>query len=149
MIRDALEHLTSRECTLGGYTSMEAVFYPRDCQCETIAAMVFTAGRDSCHFMGPAAPHTMAREILLCSGPNGTNAEYVLFLAWFLRRYIPESIGSDAHLDDLERALRHQLTLQQKTEECVIRSMLKPDDLYFEKCEFCSNSEITQSTSPS
>ena len=82
----------------------------------------------------------MAKEIIECSGPNGTNVEYVLFLTWFLRKYIPESNGFDSHLDDLETALTEEIQLQGKSEKDFIRPLLKPPHLEFKKCEKCVTS---------
>lgn len=136
-IQDALGHLTSRECTLGGYGATTVNFYPRECQCAAMETLVFMAGAGSACYLGPAPSDIMAGEIYACAGPNGTNVEYVLFLAWFLRQYIPESQGYDEHLDSLEESLLQVISREHKTQEDFIRPLLKPMNLIFETCVKC------------
>ena len=138
MIQHAMSHLNSRECTLGGYDATNVTFYPRDCVCgHTINAVVFLASPHSEFWLGANTIDEMVPEILERSGPNGTNAEYILFIAWFIRRYIPESINKDKHLFEFENALFEEIHARGKTGHDYYRAHLKPNELIFNACEFC------------
>ena len=60
--------------------------------------VVYRAAEDNPAFLGPAPPREMATQINRCSGPSGSNRDYVLNLARALR-----SLGvSDPHVFEVE-----------------------------------------------
>lgn len=74
---DALPYLDERECQLGGYTTALSVFYP-SCGAEPFPALLYLATPDSCHWLGHAAEHEIAKQIVMSAGPSGHNVEYLL-----------------------------------------------------------------------
>ncbi|CAI9724471.1 putative glutathione-specific gamma-glutamylcyclotransferase 2 [Octopus vulgaris] len=100
-IQDALSHLETRETKLGGYRCIETQFHPRDTfDNQTINVICYTATSNNSQYLGPCDTDQMAEQIIWASGTCGTNSEYVLKLAQFIRDYIPED--EDEHLFDLE-----------------------------------------------
>lgn len=55
-------------------------------------------------FLGEATLDVMARQIAERRGPSGTNAEYILKLANFMREEVPQA--EDEHLFQLEEAVK-------------------------------------------
>ncbi|XP_033637965.1 putative glutathione-specific gamma-glutamylcyclotransferase 2 [Asterias rubens] len=128
-IQAALRHLTTRECRLGGYAiNNNTTFYTRN-GCEH-TVMVFTATSECEHYMGPAAPETIASQIVNSRGMSGHNLEYLFRLADIVRELIPED--NDEHLFDLEeKAKRILRNLQGRTmsqEMCLDSVVENVDD---------------------
>lgn len=110
----ALPYLSTRECQLGGYKIFTVNFYPRPILSPTNNnyitgekrdALMYIAVPENRHWLGEAPLLDIAKQILQCRGPSGTNVEYLLRLADFMRDEIPEAL--DDHLFSLERLVRN------------------------------------------
>lgn len=108
----ALPYLDTRECTLGGYRIYTVNFHPRpDCFSSSPSslqekknAVLYIAVPENKHWLGAAPLPDIAKQILECHGPSGSNVEYLLRLAEFMRDEVPEAL--DEHLFSLERLVR-------------------------------------------
>ncbi|CAH0596204.1 unnamed protein product [Chrysodeixis includens] len=108
----ALPYLTTRECQLGGYRTYTVNFHPRpdleeyssSSSNEKKDALLYIAVPENQHWLGSAPLPDIAKQILECKGSSGTNAEYLLRLADFMRDEIPEAL--DEHLFSLERLVK-------------------------------------------
>jgi cation transport regulator ChaC len=72
---------------------------------ERVPGLVYIAGPDNDHFLGPAPVSEIARQIALAVGPSGANPEYVFELARSLR----EIGAEDEHVFAVEAALAKRL----------------------------------------
>lgn len=112
----ALEYLKQRECTLGGYATIDTKFFPRIASenseiCgEAFPVLVYIATDKNTHWLGETSTYSIAQQIANSSGPSGHNVEYVLRLAKFMREEIPHAI--DEHLYDLENYVKEILAKQ-------------------------------------
>ncbi|XP_072402363.1 glutathione-specific gamma-glutamylcyclotransferase 1 [Diabrotica undecimpunctata] len=95
----AIPYLSQRECKLGGYISHFTDFYPL--QGESFKVLVYIATPNNPHWMGQADAKTLAEQIVKCKGASGSNVEYVLRLANFVREHFSDQ--QDPHLFELER----------------------------------------------
>lgn len=113
----ALPYLSTRECQLGGYRTYTVNFHPQPCFFEPSSSMslsvqtsdkkdalLYIAVPENRHWLGAAPLPEIAKQILECHGSSGSNAEYLLKLADFMREEIPEAL--DDHLFSLERLVR-------------------------------------------
>ncbi|VVC95050.1 unnamed protein product [Leptidea sinapis] len=104
----ALPYLSTRECQLGGYRTYSINFHPRTLPSTSNNtgknALLYVAIPENRHWLGAAPLPDIARQILECHGPSGSNAEYLLRLADFMREEVPEAL--DEHLFSLERLVR-------------------------------------------
>lgn len=113
----ALEYLEKRECTLGGYITEYAKFYPRvafdnsEISGEAFPVLLYIATPENCHWMGDDCPKKMAHQIAESSGPSGHNVEYLLRLAEFVRDEVPGA--DDEHLFTLEKNVKEILQHRQ------------------------------------
>lgn len=73
-------------------------------------AMMYVATEDNRHWLGKAPLHSMAEQIAECHGPSGSNADYLLNLARFMRTELP--MAKDDHLFELERLVRERLAVR-------------------------------------
>ncbi|XP_041352383.1 putative glutathione-specific gamma-glutamylcyclotransferase 2 [Gigantopelta aegis] len=105
-VTKALDHLTNRECTNGGYTSLVTTFYPRD-KNNCVPVLVFTATEDNPCYLGDADLPQMSKQIVTAKGHAGSNVEYVTKIADYVRNHIPED--NDEHLFDLDTKVRDDL----------------------------------------
>lgn len=107
-IRDsaALPYLEKRECALGGYLTTIATFHSRD-GARQFPVVIYIATNKNEHWLGEASLQIIARQITECSGPSGHNVEYLLRLAEFMHRYLPEAY--DEHLFTLELLVRSKI----------------------------------------
>lgn len=103
----SLRYLDERESKLGGYRSLFVQFRPRDPREDPFPALVYIATANNPLYLGPTDTATLADEVLASSGPSGTNAEYVLRLAQFMREEVPDVW--DEHLFSLESLIRVRL----------------------------------------
>ncbi|XP_064550894.1 glutathione-specific gamma-glutamylcyclotransferase 1 [Drosophila montana] len=109
----ALEYLKQRECTLGGYATLETKFFPRVASHDTpfsgeaVEVMVYVATPENRHWLGDAPLAVIAEQIANCRGPSGHNAEYLLRLALFMHEEIPGV--RDEHLFELERLVLEEI----------------------------------------
>ncbi|XP_048516266.1 glutathione-specific gamma-glutamylcyclotransferase 1 isoform X2 [Athalia rosae] len=99
----ALPYLEKRECALGGYLTQLTTFYSKD-GTRSFPALVYIATTSNQHWLGDAPVTSIATQITECSGPSGHNVEYVLRLADFMHKYLPEA--NDEHLFSLEMLVR-------------------------------------------
>ncbi|KAH8281154.1 hypothetical protein KR054_012508 [Drosophila jambulina] len=109
----ALEYLKQRECTLGGYATIDTKFFPRVASQDTpfsgeaVEVLVYIATPENIHWSGDAPLEEIAKQIVTCRGPSGHNAEYLLRLAMFMHEEIPGV--RDDHLFELERLVLEEL----------------------------------------
>ncbi|TDG49289.1 hypothetical protein AWZ03_004378 [Drosophila navojoa] len=109
----ALEYLKQRECTLGGYATLDAKFFPRVASHgtpfsgEALEVLVYVATPENIHWLGDAPLEVIAHQIANSRGPSGHNAEYLLRLALFMHEEIPGV--RDEHLFELERLLLEEI----------------------------------------
>lgn len=103
-----LEYLKKRECTLGGYVTLDTKFYPRlasgntdEISGEAIPALVYIATEKNDHWLGDTSDKEIAEQIVNSTGPSGHNVEYLLRLAKFMKEELPGAY--DEHLFTLER----------------------------------------------
>ncbi|MEZ4330650.1 MAG: gamma-glutamylcyclotransferase [Myxococcota bacterium] len=102
---DVLRALDHRE--RGGYARLEIeIGLAPDGEEErgeqTVGGLVYVAGPDNPHYLGPAPLEAIAAQIAVARGPSGANAEYVFELAASLRR-----MGADdPHVFALDALLR-------------------------------------------
>ncbi|XP_041982712.1 putative glutathione-specific gamma-glutamylcyclotransferase 2 [Aricia agestis] len=109
----ALPYLSTRECQLGGYKIYTVNFHPRPdffqpsssrSQADKRDALLYIAVPENKHWLGAAPLPDIAKQILECHGSSGSNAEYLLRLADFMRDEVPEAL--DEHLFSLERLVK-------------------------------------------
>ncbi|XP_013195757.2 putative glutathione-specific gamma-glutamylcyclotransferase 2 [Amyelois transitella] len=108
----ALPYLSNRECQLGGYKTYTVYFYPRPAFSPATSrsfpdkrnALLYIAVPENRHWLGAAPLPDIAKQIIECRGSSGSNVEYLLRLADFMRDEIPEAL--DEHLFSLERLVR-------------------------------------------
>ncbi|XP_026314913.1 putative glutathione-specific gamma-glutamylcyclotransferase 2 [Hyposmocoma kahamanoa] len=96
------EHLDFRE--KNGYTRKSVMFYPQDPKMKQFPLTLYIATEDNESYAGPASVEDIAKQIINCSGPSGTNKDYVYKLAETLRNLMPGV--KDDHLFALEEALK-------------------------------------------
>ncbi|XP_076634831.1 putative glutathione-specific gamma-glutamylcyclotransferase 2 isoform X1 [Colletes latitarsis] len=113
----ALPYLKNRECTLGGYVTTLSTFYSRDGD-KDVTAIIFIATCKNEQWLGEAPLNSIATQISECSGPSGHNVEYLLRLAEFMHRYLPEA--QDEHLFTLELLVRSRI----KEENMCLRLLM-------------------------
>lgn len=111
----ALPYLSTRECQLGGYRIFTVDFHPKPSFFEPLngnqnftekrKALLYIAMPENRHWLGAAPLSDVAKQILECQGPAGTNVEYLLRLANFMRDEVPEAL--DEHLFSLERLVKN------------------------------------------
>lgn len=90
---EVLKHLDHRE--KNGYERIEVGI---EFDTEPVDGLVYRATPDNFAFLGPASMSDMAAQINRCSGPSGTNRDYLLQLARALR-----DLGAyDSHVFELE-----------------------------------------------
>lgn len=108
----ALSYLKQRECTLGGYTTLYAKFYPRvaadDMELcgEAFPALVYIATEENSHWIGDTPLPIIAQQIAESHGPSGHNVEYLIRLANFMRDELKGVVVEDEHLFELEKIVR-------------------------------------------
>lgn len=113
----ALDYLKQRECTLGGYATIDTKFFPRVASQDTpfsgeaVEVLVYVATPENIHWLGDDPVEEIAQQIVSCRGPSGHNAEYLLRLALFMHEEIPGV--RDDHLFELERLVLEELYRRQ------------------------------------
>ena len=85
----------------GGYERHRVALEALD-DASRIDAVIYVAGPDNPHWLGPAPPDAIARTIAARRGPSGPNDEYLLRLEAWLRGLGVE----DRHVFELADALR-------------------------------------------
>ncbi|XP_012525259.1 putative glutathione-specific gamma-glutamylcyclotransferase 2 [Monomorium pharaonis] len=102
----ALSYLENRECSLGGYLMTIATFHSRDGN-RQFPVVIYIATSKNEQWLGDASLQTIAHQITESSGSSGHNVEYLLRLAEFMHRYLPEA--HDEHLFTLEMLVRSRI----------------------------------------
>ncbi|KAL4717316.1 hypothetical protein ACJJTC_017203 [Scirpophaga incertulas] len=133
----ALPYLCTRECKLGGYRTYTVNFHPRpslfqpnNSPLDKKDALLYIAVPGNQHWLGSAPLPDIAKQILECHGPSGPNVEYLLRLADFMRREVPEAL--DEHLFSLERLVRN---FAADMKVCLKTLMGEPPEVKEEKQE--------------
>ncbi|XP_012221076.1 putative glutathione-specific gamma-glutamylcyclotransferase 2 [Linepithema humile] len=102
----AVPYLENRECALGGYLTTVGTFHSRDGSRQFLVSIYIATSKNE-HWLGEAPLQAIAQQITECSGPSGHNVEYLLRLAEFMHRYLPEV--HDEHLFALEMLVRSRI----------------------------------------
>lgn len=95
---EILNKLNHRE--QDGFITKEMAMYPIDSNKCPITVLVYIATETNPSYLGPAPEHEIAKQVVHSKGPSGSNTEYVLRLADWMR-YILPSVPDD-HLFDIE-----------------------------------------------
>lgn len=103
----ALDYLNTREAKLGGYRTRFVTFEPADPSETPFPVLLYEATADNQYYLGPAAYHEIADQIVNCSGNCGHNVEYLIRLAEFMHEEVPGAY--DEHLFTLESLVRCRL----------------------------------------
>ncbi|XP_048735314.2 putative glutathione-specific gamma-glutamylcyclotransferase 2 [Ostrea edulis] len=110
-IQEAREKLNIRETVLGGYISTSKTFYSETgAQC---SVLLFTATKDNDLYVGPISSYMdediehIAEQVIRSCGFAGTNAEYVIKLADFVRNNFPQE--NDEHLFLLDKRVKEKM----------------------------------------
>ncbi|CAH2239457.1 jg21466 [Pararge aegeria aegeria] len=101
-IDQVTSHLDYRE--KNGYSKKTVTFHPIDTSWQPFAITLYVAMKDNESYAGPAPIEDLAKQVISCQGPSGTNKEYVYNLAEAMRQMVPDVI--DDHLFCLEAAVR-------------------------------------------
>jgi len=107
---EALDYLNNREMTLGGYIQKITMFHSVDEKVPPFPVLVFVATSKSPYWLGPAEAHVIADQVLTSSGPSGHNVEYVLRLADWFHKQLPDV--HDDHLFGIEVHVRLKIKEQ-------------------------------------
>lgn len=92
----AYRYLQKRECSNGGYIPEIVQFYPNGDETNApIQAVTFIAYSDNHLWLGDAPLLDISSQIVSSKGMAGYNAEYVLKLADFMRRNVPQETDSE------------------------------------------------------
>ena len=97
-----LEYLDFRE--KNGYKSTWVTFHPKDINHPAFRVKLYIATPQNEFYLGPAPLSKIAEQILTCSGPSGTNYDYLINLAQAVRNLSPEI--EDDHLFELEALVK-------------------------------------------
>lgn len=107
----AYHYLQKRECSNGGYMQEFVAFYPNGDEISTpIQALTFIAYSDNHLWLGDAPLMDISWQIVNSKGMAGYNAEYVLKLADFMRRNVPQE--TDVELFTLEVLILDRIAKQ-------------------------------------
>ncbi|CAH0731951.1 unnamed protein product, partial [Brenthis ino] len=101
-IEQVINHLDYRE--KNGYSKQTVTFHPQDKYLTPFSLTLYVATKDNESFAGPASIDDIAKQVVSCQGPSGTNKEYVYNLAEAMRKLAPDI--QDDHLFALEAALK-------------------------------------------
>lgn len=101
-IDQVTQHLDFRE--KNGYSKKTVTFHPKDQSCESFTLTLYVATKENVSYAGPASIEDIAKQVVSCTGPSGTNKEYVYNLAEAMRLVAPGV--TDEHLFALEAAVK-------------------------------------------
>ncbi|CAK1545664.1 unnamed protein product [Leptosia nina] len=101
-IEQVTKHLDYRE--KNGYSKKTVIFHAKDASLKPFEITLYVATKDNESFAGPAPIEDIAKQVISCKGPSGTNKEYVYHLAEAMRLIAPGV--EDEHLFSLEAALK-------------------------------------------
>ncbi|XP_026761538.1 putative glutathione-specific gamma-glutamylcyclotransferase 2 [Galleria mellonella] len=102
-IEEVTKHLDFRE--KNGYSKKMVMFHPADKNLEPFELTLYVATEENESYAGPASIEDIARQVIKCKGPSGTNKEYLYNLADAMRQLVPDV--KDDHLFALEAAVRN------------------------------------------
>ncbi|CAD0204763.1 unnamed protein product [Chrysodeixis includens] len=105
------KHLDIRE--KNGYTKKTVTFHPADASHEPFKLTLYVATEENESYAGPASIDELAKQVISCHGPSGSNKEYVYNLATAMRQLAPDV--EDCHLFALEKAVKSLDTDCKKT----------------------------------
>lgn len=93
--------------------------------------LAFTAAPDNVLYLGPIETDRLADVVVSCRGVCGHNVEYVVRLAEFVRRNLPDAAAADDdddrhHLFDLEDRIRRKLEERGSSVELLIAAHAPP-----------------------
>lgn len=141
----ALPYLSNRECELGGYKQYKVQFHPRHtyfssstCDNDHKTAFLYIATPENRHWLGTAELPDIAKQILDCHGSSGSNVEYLLKLALFMRLEIPEAL--DDHLFSLERLVKMFATEM----KICLRSLMGEEEVTEPRTSFQFTSRVPE-----
>ncbi|KPI98738.1 PREDICTED: putative glutathione-specific gamma-glutamylcyclotransferase 2 [Papilio xuthus] len=101
-IDSVTKHLDFRE--KNGYSKKTVTFHPKDKNVEPFLLTLYVATKENESYAGAASIDAIAKQVINCIGPSGSNKEYVYNLANAMREIAPNV--EDEHLFSLEAALR-------------------------------------------
>nr|XP_026497336.1 putative glutathione-specific gamma-glutamylcyclotransferase 2 [Vanessa tameamea] len=101
-VEKVTNHLDFRE--KNGYSKKTVTFYPKDSNLQPIILTLYVATMDNESYAGAASIEDIAKQVISCSGPSGSNKEYVYNLATAMRQLFPGI--EDEHLFTLETAVK-------------------------------------------
>ncbi|XP_023951347.2 putative glutathione-specific gamma-glutamylcyclotransferase 2 [Bicyclus anynana] len=101
-IEQVTTHLDYRE--KNGYSKKLVTFHPAISNWQPFVITLYVATKENVSYAGPAPIEEIAKQVISCSGPSGTNKEYVYNLAKAMRQLAPDV--KDDHLFQLETAVR-------------------------------------------
>lgn len=111
-IKKALGNLNFREKQLGGYELVVTNFYSKpDNGQESQSShkvVMYMATPENSLYNEQHDLQALAKQIVLANGFKGSNIEYVINLADYVRNHIPED--KDAHLFELENCVKVELS---------------------------------------
>lgn len=102
-----------------------STFYSRE-GARDFPVVIYIATDKNEHWLGDAPLHNIATQIYESSGPSGHNVEYLLRLAEFMRRYLPEA--HDEHLFTLELLVRSRI----KEENMCLSTLMGNRDFHID-----------------
>jgi len=106
---EALDYLNNREIALGGYIQQITLFHPLPREEGIVIApfpvLFFVASPNSGpYWLGPASSTSIAEQVVSSEGPSGHNVEYLLKLAEWMHKAVPDAW--DEHLFSIEMEVR-------------------------------------------
>ncbi|VVC95117.1 putative glutathione-specific gamma-glutamylcyclotransferase 2 [Leptidea sinapis] len=101
-VEEVTNHLDFRE--KNGYSKITVMFHPNDNNIKPYEIIIYVAKEENESYAGPASIEEIAKQVISCEGPSGTNKEYVYNLAEATRQLVPDF--HDDHLFSLEAAVR-------------------------------------------
>jgi len=109
---EALDYLNNREIALGGYIQQITLFHPLPTKEEIVIApfpvLFFVASPNSGpYWLGPASSTSIAEQVVSSEGPSGHNVEYLLKLAEWMHKAVPDAW--DEHLFSIEMEVRRMV----------------------------------------
>lgn len=104
-MEESLQYLHKREVEAGGYKIEKVSFFSQEADESPLLALAYIATSDNPIYLGPASDMDIAAQIVICRGNVGTNLEYLVRLAEFMRLYCPEV--EDEHLFSIEAAVKN------------------------------------------
>lgn len=106
-----MQHLDHRE--KDGYKPLKTQFFPRDEAVPPIPIVIYIGTPDNPSFIGPESINEISEVITDAVGTSGPNTDYLLNLAEYVKKHIPED--TDIHLFELEALVKAKMAAQKST----------------------------------